>query len=166
MSAVRLRVLKRHTSLEVTSLDDFITAELCKKDGSPDLSLSVFDVEGERVVQTHTEFVVSFLAPAPSKMRGGLCARECTGEFDPTPAPAKAILFSYSRERHLELRFVREAELREFAAQLVRERQERERSVTHAKVVEYGQGRVNAGEAEWTEACELHPKWKKALGGG
>lgn len=165
MSSVRLRVLKRHTSLEVTSIDDFITTELCKKDGTPDLSLSVFDIESERVVQTHAEFVVSFLAPAPSKMRGGLCIHDCAGEFDATPDPAEQIRFSYSRERHIELRFLRETELHGFAAQLLQERAARERSTTHAKVVEYGQGRVEEGDAEWTAACEVVPKWKKALVG-
>jgi hypothetical protein len=69
MSMLRLRVLKRHSSLETESLDDFIDTELCNKQGEPDLNLSVFDIAPACLIQTHAEFVVSFLGPQPKNTR-------------------------------------------------------------------------------------------------
>src|SRR5690606_13865397 len=114
MSTLRLRVLKRRTSLEVEDFDTFFDAEMRKKGGEADLSLSVFDVEAEQLVRTHAEFVVSLLQPDPKKKRGGLSLDGCTGDFDPKPSPAEAIPFAYARNRHLELRFMHDDEVRAF----------------------------------------------------
>lgn len=163
MSPVRLRVLKRRTSLE-ESFDDFFDCELRNKGGGADLNLSVFDVDAAELVRTHAEFVVSLLRPDPKKMRGGLCLIGCDGDCDATPSPADGIAFSYARDNHLELRFLRENELRAFAEQLFARRSVRERSAQFQDVVVYGQQQLATGDKEWRAACEAKPSWKKVLG--
>lgn len=68
MSILRVRVLKRHTSLEATDWEEFYRTELLRKDGKPDLDLSVFDVEMPHLVQTHAEYVVNLLRPPLSTL--------------------------------------------------------------------------------------------------
>jgi hypothetical protein len=115
--SLRLRVLKRHTSLEVP-FDEFFIAEMRDRDGKPDLNLSVFDIELDCLVRTHAEYVVTFLDPAPKKKRGGLSLNDCQADFDETPDPAGSIIFEYARVRHVELRFLRESELRVLAEKI------------------------------------------------
>lgn len=160
---LRLRVLKRYTSLEEGSFDAFFDAELREKSGGADLNLSVFDVEAGELLRTHAEFVVSLLQPDPKKNRGGLSLDGCDGDFDATPSPAEAMAFSYARERHVELRFLRESELRAFAEQIFEQRAPRRRCADFAQIVTYGRGRLSAGDEEWRSACDARPKWKKVL---
>ena len=159
MNSLRLRVLKRHTSLEVP-FEEFFKAELYNRNGQPDVNLSVFDIEIDSLVRTHAEYVVSFLDPS-SKKRGGLSLNACNGDFDPTPSPADRVLFTYSRTRHIELRFLRESELRAWAEQLHREVSDRQQSASAREVIEYGRERLGAEDEEWVQACEAKPKWKR-----
>jgi hypothetical protein len=159
---LRLRVLKRHTSLEV-SLEEFMKIELVAKQGGFDLNLSVFDIDAESVVHTHAEFVVSFLDPEPKKTRGGLSLSACDAAFDAIPCPATEMLFEYAKSCHLELRFLREADLRVLATQIYNERAVRQLAVSGAAVIGYGRNRLAAGDEEWTLACEVRPRWKKEL---
>lgn len=161
MSTLRLRVLKRHTSMEV-SFEEFFKAEMFDRDGRPDVNLSVFDIQVEGIVRTHAEYVVSVLTP-PCKKRGGLSLDACEGDFDATPSPAKLMLFDHAKTRHVELRFLRESEVRELAEQLHRELAARERSASAREVAEYARGRLSAGDQEWARACEVKPKWRHAF---
>jgi hypothetical protein len=161
--SLRLRVLKRHTSLEVP-FDEFFMAEMRDHDGKPDLNLSVFDIDVDCLVRTHAEYVVTFLQPAPNKKRGGLSLNDCHADFDETQDPAGSIIFEYARDRHVELRFLRESELRVLAEKIHTEHVERERSAAHGDVVAYGQSKLDEADEEWIRACATRPKWKKAFG--
>lgn len=161
MSTVRLRVLKRRTSLEA-SFEEFFKAEFSDKHGRPDVNLSVFDIQVDGLVRTHAEYVVSLLNP-PLKTRGGLSLNGCEGDCDATPSTTDAFLFEHTNTRHVEMRFLRESEVRVLAEQLYRERIERERSSSAREVVDYGCGRLRAEDEEWVRACEAKPRWKREL---
>lgn len=161
MSVLRLRVLKRHASIE-EGVDTFFKTEFYNRDGRPDTRLSVFDVEPDRLVQTHAEFAVGLLSPPCSTQRGGVSLDGCDDSFTVETNPG-ATSFEYTRTRHAELVFMRDADVRRVAEKLYAERTGRRRSSTRGEVLAYGAARLAANDQEWVAVCAMKPKWQKEL---
>jgi hypothetical protein len=69
--------------------------------------------------------------------------------------------FKFTKECHREIRFMREAELREFAKHLIRERDQRTRGVTREEVRQYIAQRFASSNEEWKQLGSKKPEWKQ-----
>jgi len=160
--SLRLRILKRHSSVEEASeFEAFFQVEFRRRDGSPDLDLSIFDVDASCLVRTHAECAVSWLQ-SPPKHRGGLSVEKCTATCTSRATPGDTD-FVYTRSHHVELGFLHEEELREFAQQVLAQGLSGDRPATAAQVREYGRGRLDENDQEWLSATERKSKWAKEL---
>jgi hypothetical protein len=159
MTGVRLRILKRYTSLEAESAEVFYRTEFMDREtGRPDLELSVFDVQVDRVVQAHAEFAGTYRSPE-SQNRGGVNLDGCSNcsvvETEGDTA------FEYTRKSHRELRFLRASELEETARAAFRELTLRTHSVLMEELRKYISSRLQVFDEEWVLLCTSKPKWKK-----
>jgi hypothetical protein len=160
MKPLRMRILRRYTSLELSSADDFYETELMTRERLPDLELSVFDVEDDEpaVVQTHAEYAASF-RDAPPGVREGIAVTDCDG-CDVVKAEGETA-FSFTRDRHRELHFLDEHELRKLAESVVANLPERRRGADLERLRAYARERLGTRDPEWIAACEQRPTWKK-----
>lgn len=160
MKPIHMRILRRYTSLELSSAGDFYETELMTRDLLPDLELSVFDVEDEEpaVVQTHAEYAASF-RDAPPGVREGIAITDCDG-CDVVKAEGETA-FSFTRDRHRELHFLDEHELRRLAEFVVTNLSGRRRGAEQERIRAYVRERLGTRDPEWIAACERRPRWKK-----
>ncbi len=157
---LRLRILKRHTSLELSSADEFYETELMTRERLPDLELSVFDVNdvAPDVVRTHAEYAASF-RDAPPGVREGIALTDCRACDEVTVQGDTE--FAFTRSQHRELHFLDAGELRELAASVVATLAERRRGAEQESIRAYARDRLSARDPEWLSACEKRPKWSK-----
>lgn len=151
-----LRVARRRVSWEtVDDIDTLIKAEFRTPEGGPDLSLSVYEVNDEQLVQTFAEHSAGAGLDPP---RGGLGVDLASSRrVDATPGETG---FDFTVAAHRELRFENEGDLRAFLQHAVIPSLDgRRREVSRGQLREFVQARRIANDAEWMPFLEANPKW-------
>ncbi len=166
MKTFHLRMIKRLTSLEEQSLDEFFIAEFMTKEGLPDLSISIYEVQDEEkvVVQTRTEHTASFRNPPTTHE----AAVSLTGfpNVDVTEQPG-GTRFDFTVKTHRTLNFINEEELRVAVCSVFEDLSARQRIAPHEGMRRYVCDRLEAKDEEWETLCadKQRKKWRPwALG--
>lgn len=163
MTQVLVRLLKRKTSLELDDSSSFMKTEFTKYDGTPDLSLSVYQLDellGNPLVCTCAEHTAgNELNP---QMRGCLNVAGINS-FSVVTSPTQNRLFNFrfSSKSHREIILEDETALGEFAQQLVLTLRSRQRDVLARDVVDYAYQKYLTKDSEWQEVCKLSDKVRK-----
>lgn len=152
-----LRIRKRRTSTEPGNRADFVRAEFLDENGNPDRQLSVYDIQASEIVQAHTEHYAAI--PLDPKGQRDL---DVSGLHEDVRESPSRTPFAFTLRAHRELLFSSDAEIEEFASQLIRELSEREHEVTKSEMQDYVKSRVRDGDCEWLQYGQrANPKWKK-----
>lgn len=161
MKTLYLRMLKRLTSLEAASAEEFLQIELTKKQGGLDLDISVYEVADEEgsVVQSRVEHTASFLNP-PAGDEAGICLRGFP-QID-VLEEAGATCFEYTRSTHRTLRLLDEDELRQVVQAVLEDRIRRHRLAACDNMRSYVHRRLAVNDKEWVDLCDRkdRKKWK------
>lgn len=155
---ILLRLAHRITSVETTK-DDFYRTEFRGSKGAPDLELSVYEIDETQI----TQIVAESHAVAPHRER----PRRTKHHFNVKGLEPRAPVstpgvdsFALLRSAHHEIHFENEAELQVFAAQLLREMEERKRTVGGHDVKKFLAERLAAEDPEWQPFMAATPVWK------
>ena len=152
-----LRICRRRTSWESeTDLETTFRTEFCR-DGLPDLRLSVYEIdEADDVVRSHAEHSASANADPPSgstnvDLYGHPKVQVVTG----------ASAFQFTRQRHREMVFTHEQELRNFVAFVRANFDGRAYPTKKKQLLDYARERMATRDQEWIDFCNESPKAKK-----
>lgn len=168
MNRVLVRLLKRKTSVELDS-SGFIKTELTKKDGSLDLTLSIYHLDelvGHPLIRTCAEHTAgNELDP---QARACIDVTQTIGwNLLSSPTQNRIFNFKFSSEAHCEMKFDNEESLRQFAEQLVSQWQRDDEDVQAGQNVSvkdmtsYAYQKYLAKDGEWQEVCRLSEKVKR-----
>lgn len=159
--SLRLRILRRLTSVEDASdFESFFATEF-HRNAVPETDLSVFDIDAPTLVQTHAECAASWL-DSPPRHRGGVAVDACEGAFTARHTPGKTD-FEYTKRRHVDLNFLDVAELRAFAQLVLNLGRDGDRPASAVEVRTYGRKRLDASDPEWQSVTARKKKWAKEL---
>jgi hypothetical protein len=155
---ILFRVRKRNTTLEPDNLDFVYDVEFCI-DHSPDLSLSVYEIEdsADKMVQLCAEHHAAPPLDPPTRSLCHFNVRNLEPRA-PVATPAESH-FCFSRESHRELKFTDAAEHRQFFRRLMAEGQSRLLRVERGDMQAYIKSRFVDDDPEWLVVCEKSPKW-------
>jgi len=142
-----LRLGKRGAAAELArlSFEEFYRVEFQNPDGPGlDLSLSVYEIEPNQVVQTQAEHAA-----------GERLGRQARTNFDlagltPDPRPDPLTRgFAFTDGAHRVVPFAADEEVVEMARRLVEDLDARQHRVQKAQMKEYARARRDAGDPEW-----------------
>jgi len=156
MPALLLRVAKRRTAWEsVADLDLLLKTEFRTKDGSPDLTVSVYEIDRGDVLRAIVEHSAGVgLAPP----RGGL-GIDMASDRTTVTTPGETH-FAFTEAAHRELRFIDETDLRLFLEQtIVPTLSGRTLIVTKQQIKDFVKWRRDENDLEWMAFLQDHPRW-------
>ncbi len=152
-----LRLVRRLTSLELQTIDDFIQVECIDRDrGGLDLAPSVFDVTESHVTQVTAEFEASFFDP---RKRDQLALTITKVEGLDIAAVRADGSFAFMREQHREIRLFDVNELREFVQRMT-PWFEHQRCTRASAMGAYVASRLAESDLEWDALCKVRTKWR------
>ena len=158
--SILLRISKRRTSWEERDARLVLDAEFRKKeDRSPDLRVSVYEVDDEHpiVVRAHSEHY----ANAELNPRGMPNLDVSGATVAPLVQSQDSIRFQFIRTVHREIRFADERELLAFIQRVLDSVEQRRRNVTNKELKSYVAGRLAEEDPEWTAFVRESPKGKR-----
>lgn len=158
-----LRIRKRRTSSEV-SLSEFCETEFADREsGGLDQALSVFRIDGQELVQCHTEY----FAGARLDPKGRLDLDLEGLAPDAEPAPLQDWPFRRTAEAHCEIRCDSDLQVKDLASQVHANLAATEREVTKDSMHNYVREAVARTDGEWMEYLDrpdVKPSWRKLAG--
>ena len=154
---ILLRLAHRITSTEVTA-NEFCRTEFRGRKGVLDLEPSVYEIDETQI----TQIVAESHAVAPDKGRPTTKPHFNVKGLEPrapvsTPGEDS---FALLQSAHREIHFEDKEELRHFAARLLKEIEERKRTVERGDVQRFVAERNKAGDSEWQRFLAETPVWK------
>ncbi|RYD81583.1 MAG: hypothetical protein EOP84_10775, partial [Verrucomicrobiaceae bacterium] len=156
---ILLRALRRKTSLELSTPEDFMDAEMVK-DGQAETNLSVFQVDNAQphVVQVFAEYNVSFKDPKPPEPTVGIDLT-AAGNFTVAQTAANT-LFVFTRNCHRDLEFMDADDMLSMVRGIFPIASTRTHSATRDELKKFILDQLNKHHLEWVSACTRKPKWK------
>jgi hypothetical protein len=160
MPALLLRVARRRVAWETAhDLDNLIQTEFRTRDGTTDLSISVYEIDEGEIAQTFAEHSAGAGLDPP---RGGL-GFNVASERSGTPSPGETG-FAFTISRHRELKFENANDLRQFLKDVVvPDLTNRKREVAKTDLRAFIRDRRAANDVEWLPFLKTHPKWVKFI---
>lgn len=163
MATLLLRVSRRKTAWEPeTGAEETYRVEFTDRDGTPDLSPSVYEIEDQQedIVRAYAEHYAGLGLDPPR----GATNVDFGGEHDVAQTPGDSD-FEFTRDAHREVRFKTEEALKKFVELVCSEIETRKRPTTKAEVKNYVKSRLDEDDAAWCSHCENFPKWGKKASG-
>lgn len=156
---LHLRMLKRLSSLEENSAEEFLAIEFMTRDGLPDLSISVYEIAEKAVVQTRIEHTASFRNP-PTAQEAAVSLHGFP-DIDLSDEPGDT-RFNFTTKAHRTLNLISEEELRGVVRSLIEELSARQRIAPYEVMRRYVRDRLEAKDAEWEVLCtdKQRKKWR------
>jgi hypothetical protein len=145
-------MLKRLTSLEADSAEEFLAIELTTKQGGPDLSISVYEIrDAERfVIQARAEHTASFRNP-PKAAEAAVSLHGIVQQA-PLEEPG-GTRFEFTQSTHRTIALMNEAELLNVAQGVIAQR-DRQRIVECEAMRRYVRTRLEEKDSEWEALCQ------------
>ncbi len=157
--AVLVRFAKRRAAWEPsTPLDEFQEIEFRRRDGGPDLTPSVYQLDGthDEAVRAYAEHAAAGPIDPPKVALGVQLAARARSVIKTKGSPQ----FAFVRDRHREVRLRDVTELKALARELREQPSERRHTVTKTEVISYAAARAQVGDEEWARvAAAGTPKW-------
>lgn len=146
-----LRVMRRWVDDDVQSAEELRKLLFSRKDGTPDLNLSVYEADVGKEAQVHAEHA----AAVPLDLRKSFAHMDASGFAPPvaTPVPISTI-FAFTSRAHSELQFSSPAELDAFAERVLRRLASAQILVQRQAVQDHVCSRLAAQDPEWTAFSE------------